>query len=97
MDEFQEEIKSMLLKHRENFKSAEIQPCGGCPFVFSGAQCWGCAELFPGWAQNWLGSDGFVVICNRSAMRVSQCPCHTLGVDFVTWRINLFLKDAGGV
>ncbi len=90
--------KKGLAKHRAFSRERRIDPCNsGCPFSLiqswwlqGGQKCIPCAILFPEWAQNWLDENSERTYDTVIPLK-PDCPCNTLGKEFVSWRIELFL------
>ena len=94
-------MKSLIKHHQDMSKMNGEHPCNtGCPFEieYSRGECMHCYELFPGWGDFYLDADSmrgtteFFDHNNIPWEFIPACPCHTLGEEFVAWRIALFME-----
>jgi len=90
-----EQMKNDLKKMIKQANDWDIPPCEHrCPFNRD-ETCIPCYDLFPGWGDMYLNENSI-----RSENQTERdyleiwdihCPCNTLGAEFVSWRIQLFL------
>ena len=89
-------MKFLIKHHQDMAKINGEHPCNmGCPFEveYSRSECMHCYELFPGWGDFFIDEDrmrSFTVCLKWKS--APACPCHTLGEEFVAWRIALFME-----
>ncbi len=86
-------ITLAIRTHKDRCKEKKENPCTArCPFDNERFyECMPCADLFPVWAENWMDENHFRTFGDLSDG--PDCPCYTLGAEFVAWRIEYFLNS----
>jgi len=97
-------IRKDVERLRQAAKFRGESPCSclvGCPF---GGDCEICCYLFPALFDNYMVKRPIVLdgkfnrifrlylVDDDGGHSEPSCPCHSLGEDFVTWRIALFME-----